>query len=150
MAAQLAVPAPALRKIDELGTTRRALTAELEHLERDSQATLAMGQITETDVTRLLSGAIDSMRDMHRETLKDILGSLAERIELHPETLECRIHYRIGIENRNEMASPRGFARGALRIIMYTASVCQHPPATQSCALDYQSPARYEEKTGVA
>ncbi len=109
MAAQLTDPAPALRKIDELETKRRALTAELERFEQDSQTTLAMGQITDTDVTRLLSGVVESMRDMHRESLKDILGTLAERIELHPETLECRIHYRIGIENRNKMASPRGF-----------------------------------------
>lgn len=86
LAAQLADPAPALRKIDELEAKPRALTAELERLEKDS------------------------MRDAHRESLKDILGTLAERIELHPETLKCRLHYRIGIENRNKMASPRGLA----------------------------------------
>ncbi len=44
----------------------------------------------------------------HRESLKELLGMLTEKVLLDPESLEGDIHYRIGIENRNKMASPRG------------------------------------------
>ena len=49
------------------------------------------------------------MRSMQPEALKDMLASLTEKIVLDATTLECQIHYRIGIEGRNRLASPRGF-----------------------------------------
>ncbi len=48
------------------------------------------------------------MVSLHREALKDFLGTFTEKILLDPDSLECRIHYKIGIENRNKVASPRG------------------------------------------
>jgi len=34
---------------------------------------------------------------------------LIEKVVFDPETGACRIHYQIGIENRNKLASPTGF-----------------------------------------
>ncbi len=45
---------------------------------------------------------------LRRGSIKDFPGILTEKILLDPDSLECRIHYRIGIKNRNKMASPRG------------------------------------------
>jgi hypothetical protein len=39
-----------------------------------------------------------------------LLMAATERIEIDPDTLECSIHYRIGWEGRNKVASPRGRA----------------------------------------
>ena len=40
------------------------------------------------------------MQEMHREALTDMLASAAEKILLDPASLECQIHYRIGMEGR--------------------------------------------------
>ena len=108
LAAGLSDPAPALREIDKLEKQRTSLAAELAQLEREQESLDALKKITEKDVRRVLNGILEDMDTMHREALKDLLGTLTEKILLDPDSLECRIHYRIGIENRNKMASPRG------------------------------------------
>ena len=35
-------------------------------------------------------------------------GREVEKTVLEPEFLDCKIHYRIPVENRNKIASPRG------------------------------------------
>lgn len=55
-------------------------------------------------------GPVDIAVRGQREALKDMLASLAEKIVLDPASLECEIQYRIGIQGRNKLASPRGFA----------------------------------------
>ena len=60
-------------------------------------------------VKQLLRGVVEEMQSMEREALKDMLASLAEKVVLDPTSLECQIHYRIGIQGRNRLASPRGF-----------------------------------------
>jgi len=72
--------------------------------------TTQLAAITKPAVKQLLRGVVEEMREMQREALKDMLASLAEKIVLDPITLQCQIHYRIGIEGRNKLASPRGLA----------------------------------------
>jgi len=100
LAAGLNDPAPALREIDKLEKQRASLTAELAQQEREQKALDALKKITEKDVRRVLSGVLEEMTSLHQEALKDLLGALTEKILLDPDSLECRIHYRIGIENR--------------------------------------------------
>jgi len=53
-------------------------------------------------------GVVEDIRVMAWESLKDTLASLADKVVLDPAALECWIHYRIGIERRNRVASSRG------------------------------------------
>ena len=108
-ASALSDPGPALRKIEELEQQRKLLLEEIARLEKENGLTVQLGKVTEPMVKQLLNGVVEEMHSMHREGLKDMLASLAEKIILDPANLECQIHYRIGIEGRNKVASPRGF-----------------------------------------
>jgi hypothetical protein len=83
---------------------------ELARLEKESGLNSQLAEITELMVKQLLRGVVQEIQAMAREGLKDMLASLADKVVLDPANLECRIHYRIGIEGRNRVASPRGFA----------------------------------------
>ena len=107
--ASLKYPGPALRKIDELEQQRKTLLEEIARLEKENGFNAQLAHITEPSVRQVLNGVVAEMRSMDREALKDMLGSLAEKVVLDPVGLSCRIHYRIGIEGRNKLASPRGF-----------------------------------------
>jgi DNA invertase Pin-like site-specific DNA recombinase len=107
-AAGLQNPAPALRKIDELESQRQHLVEELARLEQETAASMALAEVTEPQVKHMLAGVVEEMQAMRREALKDFLACLTERIVLDPVSLDCQIHYRIGIEGRNKLASPRG------------------------------------------
>ena len=100
--------APLLRKVDELESTRRNLITDLDRAEQEQIARRALSDLTEERVRALLSETLVNMLEADRGNLKDLLRTIVERIELDPVTLECRIHYRIGIESRNSLASPRG------------------------------------------
>jgi site-specific DNA recombinase len=107
--ASLQDPGPALRKIDELEQQRKAVLEELARLEKESGLNSQLAEITEPMVKQLLRGVVEEIQAMDREGLKDMLASLADKVVLDPANLACRIHYRIGIEGRNRVASPRGF-----------------------------------------
>ena len=47
------------------------------------------------------------MQGMRREALKDMLGNLLDQVELDPDTLACRLHYHIGVESWDKVASPK-------------------------------------------
>jgi hypothetical protein len=65
-----------------------------------------LGAISEKEVQKLFSGLADHLEHVDRAALKQLVSRIMERIELNPETMECRLHYRI---NAGEfMASPRG------------------------------------------
>lgn len=106
LAAQLADPDPALRKIDELERRRKALVDEIGRLEQEHQAADQLRDITPERVGQILAENVQEMQLMNRENMKDMIAALVERIELDPATFECRIHYQIGIGNK--VASPRG------------------------------------------
>lgn len=109
IALELANRAPVLRKIDELETQRNSLVAEISRVEQERQFSTALGDITEKQVAQLLEGVIEQMQGMRREALKDMLGNLLDQVELDPDTLACRLHYRIGVESWDKVASPRRF-----------------------------------------
>lgn len=98
-------PEPIMRKVDELEGQRKVLATEIERLEKDYQIALMMQDVTEEQVTKLLSGVLSEMQNMHTASLKDLLNGLLEQVTLDPASLECRIHYRIGIGGEL-MASP--------------------------------------------
>jgi DNA invertase Pin-like site-specific DNA recombinase len=109
MAAELSNPGPALRKINELEEQRNLLIGEIDLLEREYQQQIALSNISEEQIKSALSTVAQDMQHMDQESLKDMVTTLMEKIELDPVTLECQLYYRIGIENRNRVASPRGF-----------------------------------------
>jgi hypothetical protein len=58
---------------------------------------------------------------LDRGALKELLVGITERVELHPSTLECRLHYRI---NAGEfVASPWGFESNSGVILVAYMSV---------------------------
>jgi len=108
-AASLKDPAPALRKIEELEQQRKLLAEEIAQTDREHGINAQLSEVTEPAVKQLLRGVVEEMRSMQPEALKDMLAALTEKIVIDATTLECQIHYRIGIEGRNRLASPRGF-----------------------------------------
>ena len=58
---------------------------------------------------QLLKGIAEDFNHRDRESLKEWLRSIVERIVLDPERLTCRIYYGIPVQGRDRLASPRGF-----------------------------------------
>lgn len=108
LALQLEDPAPMLRKIAELETRRKLLVDEVARLEREHQAQVMLAGISEKDVAAVLDGIANSLESLPQAQWKQLIRSLVDKIILDPVDLECRIHYRIAVENRLRMASPRG------------------------------------------
>ena len=108
LAAQMAEPAPALRKIEDLERQRKGLEEEIRRADGDHRAAAELEGMTEARVRSLLRAAAEEMHGMEREELKDRLTALIEKIVLDPETLDAQIHYRISA--RDCRASPRGDA----------------------------------------
>jgi hypothetical protein len=67
-----------------------------------------LDDITEAKIQRFLHGIADSMNALSREAVKDFLCKLIGQITHDPATHECQIDYRIAVDPRNKMASPRG------------------------------------------
>ena len=111
-ASKLDDPDPALRQIEKLERERKLLLDEARRLEQENEAPEAMKDINENDVRKLLQSIADGTQRMNREALKDLLSSVVDRMELDPSDWTCQIRYRIGIEGRNKVASPRGFECG--------------------------------------
>jgi hypothetical protein len=137
LTASLQDPAPALRKIEELEVQRKVFAAEIASLEREQGVNAGLATITEPAVKQLLGGVVEEMHLMRREALKDMLASLAEKVVLDPATLECQIHYRIGIDGRNELASPRGFESNSGAILVASwGTLAARAPRSNSQGLD--------------
>jgi len=56
----------------------------------------------------LLDSSAKKLDEIDRETTKDVLSTMIDRITLDPVSMECCIHYQIGVDGRNSVASPRG------------------------------------------
>ena len=108
LAGRMDDPDPALRKIEELEQRRKVLQSEIGLLESEHTAAALLRNITESHIKNILAGFADDIQQGDAERQKDMLISLVESIRLDPESLECMIHYRIPVEDRNKMASPRG------------------------------------------
>jgi len=98
-------PAPALRKVDALECQRTQLQDELSRLEQDARTQDALRDVTEPQVLAVLQGLAGELQQLPRGALKDALHTLISKIVLDPETLQCRIHYRIALGDKR--ASPR-------------------------------------------
>ena len=80
------------------------LAERLAQAEAERQQRQAMAGISEIEVRRLLVETAARIEDADRESLRETLRGLIDRVELDPG--EIRIHYRIA--DRDKMASPRG------------------------------------------
>ncbi len=109
LATDLDDPGPALRKINELESKRKMLAAEVTQLESEYSAQASLKGITEAQVGKILEGFADNFATLPQGRWKDAIKSLVDQIILDPNSLEFQIHYRIPVENRLCMASPRGF-----------------------------------------
>lgn len=109
LAGQMTTPAPVLRKIEELELERGRTVAEMEKLERQADSARVLAFVTEADVKKMLDAMAADMTHIDRESLKDFLAGLIERIDLDPSNLSCSIHYNIPVKRGDRMASPRGF-----------------------------------------
>ena len=93
-----------------------------------------LGAITEKEVRKLLSGLADHLEHVDRAALKELVSGIVERIELNPQTMECRLHYRInagGFCSPACEASPRSsYGRGCGWRRSCTTDT--KPPITQS------------------
>ena len=58
----------------------------------------------------MLANLANELQEYDRESLKDFLGTMLDRVDLDPEAMSCQLHYRISVPRRNKLASPRGFA----------------------------------------
>ncbi len=106
---KLVNPDPALKKINELETQRKTLEDQITRLELEYSMRSALANITETQVSGILKNFTENFRSIPKERWKESIRPLVEHIVLDPETLDCCIHYRIVVDDRLGMASPRGF-----------------------------------------
>lgn len=109
LAEGLADPAPALRRVDELEARRRAVAAELVELERHASTRQALAGVTASAVHGMLRDLAEGVDLSDRQTCKAALRTLLDRVELDPETLECRVVYALtGADGRVKGVSPGG------------------------------------------
>jgi DNA invertase Pin-like site-specific DNA recombinase len=104
LAMEMADPSPLLRKTDALEARRRDLVSELEKEKESADLQRAVARITREELVTILEDLVTEVTDPG--TIKALITSVIERVELHPETLQCAIHYKIPV--RLYMASPRG------------------------------------------
>ena len=109
MASGLENPAPALREIDKLEQARNAQLSEIRRLEAEYTAASMLDDISEAKIEQFLQGLAEDIDSLSKESLKEFLSNLIGQVTLDPVTHECRIDYRIAVDLRNKVASPRGF-----------------------------------------
>ncbi len=109
LAGRLDDPDPALRKVEELEKRRKMLSHEIDLREQEHTATAVFRNITENHIRKILRQLEERLNQGNSEAMKDTLIHMVEKIVLDPESLDCKIYYRIPVEGRNKVASPRGF-----------------------------------------
>jgi cell pole-organizing protein PopZ len=100
-----------LRTVESLEGERESLSKVLNELDREAEAGQLLSNITEKQVAKLLAGIAIDFESQDRESLKDLISNLVDKIEMDPEQLNCWIHYKIPTTTRrwDSVASPRGF-----------------------------------------
>jgi len=96
LAAEMALPGPALRKVEELERERVKALEGLESWEATQAQYAARSELTAASVRAALDGLGEQLFDQERDQMKVALGVILQRVELDPESLDCRLHYRIG------------------------------------------------------
>jgi site-specific DNA recombinase len=87
---------PLRRQFEKL--EQKALTEEIQSLDKESAVRNALANITDEQVATFLKDAVEP---------KALLNTVVSRITLDPGTHECQIHYQLPMWL--SMASPRGF-----------------------------------------
>ncbi len=98
---------PILRKIEEYEHRRLMIKAEIAKLEGGNKARMAMASITEEEVHQAIERRAAAFEGMEAEDLRSALGDMVEKVELDPDTLGCRVCYRMAVV-MVKRASPRG------------------------------------------
>src|SRR3990167_1025940 len=105
-----ALEAPAPRGFYDLVREFETERAQLEHslvqLEREAGERTVLSALTERDILRTLTQLAEHLRGVDAEQTKAFLVEIVERVTLDPETLSCRIYYKIPAARGERMASP--------------------------------------------
>jgi hypothetical protein len=107
LAAQIETPRPFLEKIKAAELKRQALMGQIAAAEGEHETARVLRAIGPADVRRILRSLAEQLEQSDRESIKDFLAGLMERVELTPDGHQCVIHYRI--RTGDSLASPRGF-----------------------------------------
>jgi len=107
VASNLADPAPAYRKIDVIEKERVGIAQALAKAEQDARAAMAVNNINEGDVMKMLKRIANEIGRVDKAMLKDLMMKVCSKILLDPKTGECEIHYRFRATDRIYLASPR-------------------------------------------
>jgi len=110
VASNLEDPAPAYRKIDMIEKERASIAQALAKEEQKKQAAMAVHNIDEGDVMKMLKRIAHAIGKVDKAMLKDLMLELCNKILLDSNTGECKIHYRVKVGGRIDLASPRGCA----------------------------------------
>ena len=98
LALKLEDPEPMLKIIETTRRKQKALTEEIQSLDKESAVRNALANITDEQVATILKDAVEP---------KALLNTVVSRITLDPDTHECQIHYQLPMWLN--VASPRGF-----------------------------------------
>lgn len=111
------------RQITEYEAQRASLVEEVEQLRAVRDQARQADAITPAQVRGMLATALEEMREAPAEQQRVAIAGLVERVELDPETLSCRMHYRL--ETGVKLASRRGC--DSTPVVGWTADVVVLP-----------------------
>ena len=119
---KLTNPEPALRKIEELETSRESTANEITRLETEYSSNNSLKNLTEDQMCFIIDGLAEDIQGKEKSKLKELIGSLVDKITLDPLTLECCIHYHIAVDDSLSVASPgRNVSWAVLKTITSTS-----------------------------
>lgn len=105
LATQTETPRPFLDRIKTAEQERQALLDRISAAEEELATTAALEAITAPDVRKILQSLASRLEQSDRESIKDFLSGLLERVEMTVDGRGCVIHYRI--RTGDSLASPR-------------------------------------------
>tara|TARA_R100001086_G_scaffold235583_1_gene158548 strand:- start:136 stop:1656 length:1521 start_codon:yes stop_codon:yes gene_type:complete len=110
LASTSSAPDAFLRSVESKENERRQLLSAINELDEQSSAENYLASLTEFDIKRALDQLFKDLHALDRESLKDFICRIVERVVVAADKKNPRmvIHYRIHIRGFN-MASPRGF-----------------------------------------
>jgi site-specific DNA recombinase len=96
LASDESVRAPVLRRVADLERERSELRATLAEMERETAQAAAVADVTPEAVRAALGTLLDDLVAADGgAAARPLLGELLERVELDPDTLGARMHYRL-------------------------------------------------------
>lgn len=129
LATQLADPAPALRKVEELECRRAERALQLQQLQAEAERASWISKVGIADVARMLAGiAADAKEAGRGEMLRPVILSVVDRVEVDPQTLSGSICYRVAApESGVKLASPQGSLVKSRIEMTYKSTICIQP-----------------------